>query len=347
MILCYLKCTKARHMTTNMAVMGCVFLLLTLGSAVSLSSAYVPGRSSQTWPVPYKRVQSRPQTNPYCQAGVIPFCPTGRAPNTMPTVEPTDTLYVYAMKAPVWEFKFGDLLGKFHIMHDAIGFHHVQSGMNLTMEWYELFQLFNCTFPHELEDNTLLWCNQGAACIYDGIDAKHWSQNGSLIKVADISGDIFNQFAKWTEWDNNTGIYYETWTVRTKPDGPLWFDSWECATWVLRAFQELGQLGAKFNHSVHLKYTRMNIYSKEPTLLGNATTIFGKGGDKQLAADILQFYRLFQSHQSMPHMIVSLLEAFYETVIDGKFYLFYNEQYWLLHVVEPFFKITYDEVPLP
>ena len=31
----------------------------------------------------------------------------------MPTFKPTDTLYVYALKAPVWEFKFGDLLAKY------------------------------------------------------------------------------------------------------------------------------------------------------------------------------------------------------------------------------------------
>ena len=51
--------------------------------------------------------------NPYCQAGVIAFCPTGRSSNMMPTFKATDTLYVYALKAPVWEFKFGDLLAKF------------------------------------------------------------------------------------------------------------------------------------------------------------------------------------------------------------------------------------------
>ena len=59
------------------------------------------------------RQSSRPKSNSYCQAGVIPFCPTGGMANTMPTVKPSDALYVYAMKAPVWEFKFGDLLAKF------------------------------------------------------------------------------------------------------------------------------------------------------------------------------------------------------------------------------------------
>ncbi|PVD35040.1 hypothetical protein C0Q70_06321 [Pomacea canaliculata] len=265
----------------------------------------------------------------------------------MPTFDPSDTFYVYAMKAPVWEFKFGDLLAKFHIMHDAIGFHHVQSGLNLTMEWYELFQLFNCTFPHELANETLVWCNQGAACIYDGIDEKHWQQNGTLVKVAEITGDMFNKFANWTEWDNNTGIVYETWTVRNEPDGPLWFDSWECATWVLRAFETLGSLGAKFNHSVHLNYTRMNLYSKEPLYLGNASTIFGDPQYKQLAEEILNFYRLFQSHQTLPNLLVSLIEAFTEIVIEGKFYLYYNDAYWLLPMAEPYFGLTYEETPLP
>ncbi|CAF5003759.1 unnamed protein product, partial [Rotaria sp. Silwood1] len=30
------------------------------------------------WPVPYERVTSRPTNNPYCQAGLIAFCPTGK-----------------------------------------------------------------------------------------------------------------------------------------------------------------------------------------------------------------------------------------------------------------------------
>lgn len=130
-------------------------------------------------------------------------------------------------------------------------------------------------------------------------------------------------------------------------DGPLWFNAWECASWVIRALEAMHSFGAKFDKNVHLNYTRMNIYSKEPKLLGNASSIFGDGGDKRLATDILKFYRLFQSHQSLPRLITSLLEAFWETVVDEKFYLFYNEQYWLLDVVKPYFRITYEEVPLP
>lgn len=39
----------------------------------------------------------------------------------------------------------------------------------------------------------------------------------NLMFSISISGDMFNKFANWTEWDNNTGIVYETWTVRNEP----------------------------------------------------------------------------------------------------------------------------------
>lgn len=74
-------------------------------------------------------------------------------------------------------------------MHDAIGFASSETGRNYTMEWYELFQLGNCTFPHEREGITApFWCNQGAACFFEGIDDVHWKQNGTLEKVGEISG---------------------------------------------------------------------------------------------------------------------------------------------------------------
>lgn len=75
-----------------------------------------------------------------------------------------------------------------HIMHDALGISNLNTGMNYTMEWYELFQLFNCTFPHVVNDS-LLWCNQGAACIYGGIEDRLWKENGTLQLVATTNGD--------------------------------------------------------------------------------------------------------------------------------------------------------------
>ncbi|EPY82787.1 hypothetical protein CB1_000626008 [Camelus ferus] len=73
-------------------------------------------------------------------------------------------------------------------MHDAVGFRSTSTGKNYTMEWYELFQLGNCTFPHlRPEMNAPFWCNQGAACFFEGIDDIHWKENGTLVLVATIS----------------------------------------------------------------------------------------------------------------------------------------------------------------
>ena len=87
------------------------------------------------------------------------------------------------------------------------------------MEWYELDQLFNCTFPHVVNNDSLVWCNQGskrfkytyekwfkinfkkylgALCVYDGIDDKIWKEYGIVQKVSQISGDTFNNFANWS-----------------------------------------------------------------------------------------------------------------------------------------------------
>ncbi|XP_053155795.1 uncharacterized protein LOC128346462 [Hemicordylus capensis] len=75
------------------------------------------------------------------------------------------------------------------IMHDSVGFKSSLTGKNYTMEWYELFQLGNCTFPH-LWPNVPepFWCNQGAACFYEGIDDAHWKENGTLVLLSTISG---------------------------------------------------------------------------------------------------------------------------------------------------------------
>lgn len=78
-----------------------------------------------------------------------------------------------------------------NIMHDAIGFRSTLTGKNYTMEWYELFQIGNCTFPHlRPEMDAPFWCNQGAACFYEGIDDAHWKENGTLVQVATISGKV-------------------------------------------------------------------------------------------------------------------------------------------------------------
>nr|KAG5686539.1 hypothetical protein BaRGS_001540 [Batillaria attramentaria] len=136
-----------------------------------------------------------------------------------------------------------------NVLHDAIGFHHVQSGLNFTLEWHAIGQLLNGTFPHEL-DNQSPW-----------------------------SGTTFNLFANWTEMDNNTNVFYQTWTVREEPGGKMWFDSCDASLWVQRAFAAMAESGASFNHSVHLNYTKIYLYSKTAPSGANFTMEWSGLGD--------------------------------------------------------------------
>ncbi|XP_068602185.1 bis(monoacylglycero)phosphate synthase CLN5 isoform X2 [Brachionichthys hirsutus] len=237
-----------------------------------------------------------------------------------------------------------------HIMHDGIGFSSLGTGANYTMEWYELFQLGNCTFPHLRPDmHPPFWCNQGAACFFQGIDDVHWSQNGTLEKLGELTGDQFNAMARWVQNDNKTGIYYETWTVRSDP-GPnatVWFESYDCSQFVHRTYRKLTELGAELSSKTQTNYTKIYLYSGEPAYLGNDSDIFGQPALKNLATDIRKFYRVFRPHQSLADVFVSLMEAFETVVLEKSFYFYYNFEYWHLPMKPPYLQITYEEVPLP
>ena len=50
-----------------------------------------------------------------CRLAVLspPSSPAGYAPGYIPAMADDDTLDVFLLKAPVWEFKVGDILGEF------------------------------------------------------------------------------------------------------------------------------------------------------------------------------------------------------------------------------------------
>ena len=72
--------------------------------------------------------------------------------------------------------------------------------------------------------------------MFDGIVHSDWTDYGIFQKVAEISGTGFNNFSNWAKSDNGTGVYYETWTVLSdnSTNPILYFDSFDCANWVLR-----------------------------------------------------------------------------------------------------------------
>ncbi|XP_077473070.1 bis(monoacylglycero)phosphate synthase CLN5 [Stigmatopora argus] len=304
---------------------------------------------NQTWPVPYRRFDHRPQVDAFCQA-LYPFCPNGDRDGRIPVMKDADVISVYRLQTPVWEFKYGSILGKLHIMHDAIGFGSAATGANYTMEWYELFQLGNCTFPH-LRPGVFapFWCNQGAACFFDGIDDSHWEQNGTLEKIGEISGKQHCDNCLYVREDNTTGIYYETWAVLSHwgPGATTWFESYDCSQFVHRTYRQLSSLGAKLSSRSQTNYTKIYLYSGEPVYLGNDSAIFGQPALQNLAKDIRDFYNEFRAHQSLAELALSLLEVYKKVVMDKTFYFYYNFEYWMLPMKAPYVRIQYEEVPLP
>ncbi|KAG7258932.1 hypothetical protein CRUP_036218 [Coryphaenoides rupestris] len=64
---------------------------------------------------------------------LYPFCPTGDPHGRIPSMKATNRISVYRLQAPVWEFKYGDLLAKVHIMHDDL--HWSQNGTLNGYHW--------------------------------------------------------------------------------------------------------------------------------------------------------------------------------------------------------------------
>ena len=221
--------------------------------------------------------------------------------------------------------------------------------MNYTLEWYELFELFNCTFPHVVPGTPYpVWCNEGATCFYDGIDDRHWSENGSLVLIGNISGSDFNKFIEWLHRDNDSAVYYITFRVAQDPSlSTIYIEPWDCSSFVLRAFDHLASCGAVFNGSVAVNHTRLTLFSRPPIPLGNTSEIFGPQGNQTLAKSMMAFYSYFQPHQSIGNYFKHLVDILEYVLVQDKFYYWYNDEYWLLHLHEPYFGLSFDFVPFP
>jgi hypothetical protein len=100
-------------------------------------------------------------------------------------------------------------------------------------------------------------------------------------------------------------------------------------------------IGAKFDQNVHLNYTRLNLYSSEPKLLGTYEDVLKTPTQMN---DMREFYKHFQKR--IDH-VEQFFEILVQIILKQKFYFYYNSMYWYLDLKEPFINISYDEEPLP
>lgn len=120
---------------------------------------------------------------------------------------------------------------------------------------------------------------------------------------------------------------------------------------MIRALAEFGLLGAKFNQSVHLNYTKINLYSEEPIYLGSTDEIFNiQANDsmKTIAKNIYNFYKKFQSQKTSIALALEILQDLVDIYVNhDPFYLYYNDAYWLLKLQDKIALLTYEETALP
>ena len=99
--------------------------------------------------------------------------------------------------------------------------------------------------------------------------------------------------------------------------------------------------GGRFNHSVKLNYTKLNLYGSKPVLLGNYSQVMSTPG---LNSSVLEFYWHFQKRTDYIAQAFEVLDQFLN---KKEFYFYYNSLYWYIPLVEPYVRFTFNEVPLP
>jgi hypothetical protein len=125
----------------------------------------------------------------------------------------------------------------------------------------------------------------------------------------------------------------------------MYFDSYDCASFVIRGLNQLYQYGAEILPNVHLNYTRLNIYAYEPQLLGTYDQIVQNATYHE---DFMKFYREFDSKKPNTEKWLEALVSIYETFyVSRRFYFYYNDVYWYMKLKESTpVKVSFNEIPI-
>jgi ceroid-lipofuscinosis neuronal protein 5 len=113
-----------------------------------------------------------------------------------------------------------------------------------------------------------------------------------------------------------------------------------------RALDEMYQLGAQFNGSIDLNYTRLNLISHEPQLIGNYSQIM-QSKNETLINNFIDFYKNFQKSNGTEELLKQVFQAYIDITIKKEFFFYYNDVYWYLSLKQPYVKVSYEKIPLP
>ncbi|XP_067660520.1 bis(monoacylglycero)phosphate synthase CLN5-like [Haliotis asinina] len=223
--------------------------------------------------ITHRRFESRPPVDPRCKVAKQ-FCYKGEP---MVTFDDDDEIVIYSMRARGDPIPAIDLET---IHHAGIGLHNLNTGYKYTLDWSPLFGSLNWSRPTLLEDDSFLWCNQGASCFSKNFNSIFYGPNAVRHPVAKTTG------------------------------GPYWTDTWDCGNFVQRAFQALYDLGVRFYPDFQPTYDLAVVYTYMPEYLGNHTEIFGVNGDPVLAQSLISFFKTW-GNTDLDHMYLYFNEAYW------------------------------------
>ncbi|XP_046332662.2 ceroid-lipofuscinosis neuronal protein 5-like [Haliotis rufescens] len=259
---------------------------------------------SLDYTIPHRRFDSRPPVDPRCKRPFDQhYCFDGEP---MATFNNDDVIVIYSMTGNGGPVPGIDLVIP---QHAGIGLHNLNTGFKYTLDWSPMFGPFNCSQPNVLEGESLLWCNQAESCFRSKFTKPFLKPRAERHQVANTTGKVINAFALWVTWDNNTGIYGDSSHLMRSRDGPYWTETWDCGTFVQRAFQALYDLGVRFYPDFQPSYWLGIAYTERPEYLGSHTEIFGVDGDAALAQTLMSYFKA--DKKDLDYM-----------------YLHYNEAYW-------------------
>jgi len=185
---------------------------------------------------------------------------------------------------------------------------------------------------------------------------------------------MFNTAMKWMKEDNNTGVYYESWAVLDQWDDvaenrDFIMKSYDCKDFVLRLYDQLYLEGAVFNNSAGFDHksalsrasidqgpgtrssscTRIlrslwTITSTKPTFSSFTATSSRTRGAATTMRDAFPLTCSGRKMVTLEHLMHFFLD---DLAFHDKFYIHYNQKYYLLKMHWPFVSLKYGSVPLP
>jgi len=277
-----------------------------------------------------------------CQAIWMVQAWTAMDIRTIPRTQPNDTILVYQLQAPLLKWKLGDILGKLHLFHTALGFRVQETGYEWTVE-YDANDFFATVVPEftttalsseeESEDalngTELKWNNFGHAFAYESINSTYYDYKQLITKV---NGTVHNQWIQWLAGANETFPVYNMFNVLNTYNADkssYYLPSFTCYDFFEEAVRELVRLTGV--SSIAIKRNDVNLYARE------APTIVEEVNDKIIAFYMMVTAKFNKMKELQLHEIIAELMH----LIHDEIYLHHNQDYFRVKLHWPEFNWKY------